>query len=215
MNAMRIISEPDNDEPHLNAVEVDKPRAFSSNVHRKQEVGKRASHIPASQKCLSAIVEFCGVKARAMFDSGSTTDCVSPDLVRLSDAPTFLLQDPVTLQLGCVGSRSKINYGSKAAIEIGGVKAEHYFDVVNLDKYDMIVGVPFLRRFGIVINFETNQILMKGKPLPLFLTGEGVSATEDHKKKSIRERFARTSKTKDKPKSEPKALKILKTVRDK
>jgi Retroviral aspartyl protease len=184
VRAMRVVEDgTESDDSELEELYVqrfekakEKPilsREYQSNVHRKSVTGTRAKHLPATQRCLSTLVTFNGMKARALLDSGSTTDCVSPDLVRLADAETILLDEPVTLQLGCVGSRSKINYGAKCEIEIGGEKGDYYFDVVNLDKYDMIVGTPFLRRFGISLDFSENKIIMRGKDLPLFPKGEG------------------------------------------
>ncbi|KAI0748824.1 hypothetical protein BC629DRAFT_1261377, partial [Irpex lacteus] len=38
-----------------------------------------------------------------------------------------------------------------------------YFDVVNLDHYDMVIGVPFMRRHAVVIDFGSNDLRVEGR----------------------------------------------------
>jgi hypothetical protein len=68
------------------------------------------------------------------------------------------LVKPVTLQLGCSCSRSKINFTMKSLI---GVNA--YLDIANLDKYDTILGTPFLRKHRISLDFKNSEIVACGK----------------------------------------------------
>ena len=51
----------------------------------------------------------------------------------------------VALQLGCMGSHSKITHGVHAPVCIGNVTCNTYFDVANIDQYNRILGLPFLR----------------------------------------------------------------------
>ena len=44
-----------------------------------------------------------------------------------------------------------INYGTHATIKIGCKVVEVYFDIANVEHYDMIQGTPFLRKIGIVL----------------------------------------------------------------
>ena len=46
---------------------------------------------------------------------------------------TFKLEEQVILQLGCVGSRLKISYGTHIPVNIDQFKDEVYFDLVNID----------------------------------------------------------------------------------
>ncbi|KAL1938571.1 hypothetical protein VTO73DRAFT_11594 [Trametes versicolor] len=103
---------------------------------------------------LSALIKINGMEAYALFDSGSTTDSLSPEFAYVAKAPKIVLDDQVTLQLGCAGSRSKISYGSRVPVEICGVQQNHYFDIVNLDRYDCIIGTPFLNAHGAVLDFK-------------------------------------------------------------
>ena len=48
-----------------------------------------------------------------------------------------------------------INYGTHATIKIGRKVVEEYFDIANVDHYDVILGTPFLRKMGIVLDFRS------------------------------------------------------------
>ena len=82
---------------------------------------------------------------------------ISPDYVRATGIPTFKLESPVGLQLACVGSKSTINYGARSSIVFGNRHVEEYFDVANIDYYDVILGTPFLRRLGITLDFTGHR----------------------------------------------------------
>ena len=50
-----------------------------------------------------------------------------------------------------------INYGTQATIKIGHKVVEEYFDIANVEYYDAILGTPFLRKTGIVLDFREAQ----------------------------------------------------------
>ena len=156
----------------------DAPRVYRSSMRRPMGTIRRPQRVDGEQLCLAAYVKINGVKAYTLFDSGSTTDSISPDFTRVAQIPVKTLEDPVTLQLGCVGSRSKINYGTEVDLEFASVTNSTYLDVANLDKYDSILGTPFLRRHGISLDFESQEIVIRGKlRIPALSEGEGTAAT--------------------------------------
>ncbi|KAI0027997.1 hypothetical protein K488DRAFT_59835, partial [Vararia minispora EC-137] len=110
--------------------------------------------------------------AYALIDTGSTTTTISPAVVDLAKAERIQLKNPATLQLGCVGSRSKINFGTYPRVSIGPLMDEKiYADVVNIDRYDMIIGTPFLHQYGCVIDFENHTFSIRGQAVPLLVGG--------------------------------------------
>ena len=139
---------------------------YSSNVRRNTPFGtaqpKRSRKLQAT---LSAEIEINGVKALTLFDTGSTTDSVTPEFAFATKANTFKLDEQVILQLGCVGSRSKISYGTRVPIGIGHIKDEVYFDLVNIDRYDCIIGTPFMNEHGVCLDFGTRTIRMNGQEI--------------------------------------------------
>src|SRR6202000_903637 len=63
-------------------------------------------------------------------------------------------------------------------LEFASVTNSTYLDVANLDKYDSILGTPFLRRHGISLDFESQEIVIRGKlRIPTLSDGEGTAAT--------------------------------------
>ena len=117
-----------------------------------------------------------GLTAVVMFDSGSTADAVSPDFARVANMKIFALEEPVPLLLGCKGSRSKIVYGTQGHAQFPGIDNEHYFDVINIDRYDAIIGIGFMRTFGIKLDPETDTIIVRGVSVPALLEGEEAKA---------------------------------------
>ncbi|KAF8511771.1 hypothetical protein JB92DRAFT_2932146 [Gautieria morchelliformis] len=75
---------------------------------------------------------------------------------------TFSLEQPIALQLACIGSCSTINYGTNRTIKFGRETYDEYFNVANVEYYDAILGTPFLRRFGITLDFSSPGTTHKG-----------------------------------------------------
>ena len=69
---------------------------------------------------------------------------VSPNFACATGMKLTKLEQPISLQLVCVGSKSTINYGTKATIVFGNTSVEEYLNVANINYYDIILGTPFL-----------------------------------------------------------------------
>ena len=80
---------------------------------------------------------------------------------------TFALEQPIALQLACIGSQSMINYGTYAIIKIGHKVVEEYFKVANVEHYDAILGTPFLRKMGIILDFRSPGTIWMGNEVIL------------------------------------------------
>ena len=83
---------------------------------------------------------------------------------------TFALEKPIALQLACISSRSMINYRTHATIKIGHKVVKEYFNIMNIEHYDAILGTPFLKKMGIVLDFRSpgmaqigNKVIPTGK----------------------------------------------------
>ena len=77
----------------------------------------------------------------------------------------FRLDQPVSLQLACVGSKSMINYSACAVIKFGNTTVEETFNITNIDYYDVILGTPFLRCLGVVLDFNGSGHIRMGTAL--------------------------------------------------
>ena len=110
---------------------------------------------PSDNRTLAGYWEINGVKAHCLLDSRSEGVLLSLEFTRAMGIKTFALEKPIALQLACIGSQSMINYGTHATIKIGPKIVEEYFDIANMEHYDAILGTPFLRKMGIVLDFRS------------------------------------------------------------
>ena len=62
-----------------------------------------------------------------------------------------------------LNSKSVINYGANTTIKYNGKESKEYFDIINIDYYDTILGITFLRKHEVVINFINNCLIIKDK----------------------------------------------------
>ena len=63
-----------------------------------------------------------------------------------------------------------INYRTHATIKIGHKVVKEYFNIANVEKYDMILGTPFLRKMRIILDYRSpgmvqigNKVIPTGK----------------------------------------------------
>ncbi|KAJ7017752.1 hypothetical protein C8F04DRAFT_1278807 [Mycena alexandri] len=115
---------------------------------------------------LTSYITINGHQAFTLFDTGCTTDSCSPDFARVANIKVHEIEEPVGLQLGTAGSRSKINFGAEVKMEYATLNSDEYLDVVNLDRYDAVVGTKYMRKHGISCDLWKNTIRIKGVPAP-------------------------------------------------
>ena len=88
---------------------------------------------------------------------------ISPNFIRAVKIEPFLLDKPIGIQLAVTGSKSVINYGVNMTIKYEGRESKEYFDVINIDYYDAILGMEFLRKHEVIINFVNDCLILKAK----------------------------------------------------
>ena len=66
------------------------------------------------------------------------------------------------------------NFGANTTMSVGALKNESvYLDIVNLDRYDVVIGTPFMHDYGVVLDFEKGAIRINGAWVPALKGGEG------------------------------------------
>ena len=88
---------------------------------------------------------------------------LSPNFIRAAKIEPFPLDKPIGIQLAVTGSKSVINYGANATIKYKGKESKEYFDIINIDYYDAILGMEFLRKHTVIIDFMNNCQRLKDK----------------------------------------------------
>ena len=125
---------------------------------RSRPLRKRNDNQP-----ISVFWETGGTKAHCLIDSGCEGIMISPNFIRVAKIEPFPLDKPIGIQLAVTGSKSVINYGANATIKYEGRESKEYFDIINIDYYDAILGMPFLRKHKVIIDFINNCLRMKDK----------------------------------------------------
>jgi hypothetical protein len=119
---------------------------------------------PRLQRTINILLDIGGVRADVLIDCGSTTDMMTPQFARIAQTESVELEVQMGLRLAVKGSQSKLNYGTWADVTFGHIKTSNYFDLVNLDRHDVVLGTPFLWTHRIHIGFEgTGVLLQDGK----------------------------------------------------
>ena len=94
---------------------------------------------------------------------------VSPNFIRVVKIEPFLLDKPIGIQLAVTGSKSIINYSVNATIKYNEKELEEYFDIVNIDYYDAILGTPFLRKHEVYYSRNTASNTIPSNPCHMAL----------------------------------------------
>ena len=112
---------------------------------------------------ISIFWEIGRTKAHCLIDSGCEGKLLSPNFIRAAKIEPFLLDKPIGIQLAVTGSKSVINYGANATIKYEGRELKEYFNIINIDFYDAILGTAFLRKHKVIIDFRNNCLWIKDK----------------------------------------------------
>jgi len=111
--------------------------------------------IPQGMKeCLAMLIDVAGHQAWTLWDSGSATTGITPSFIDVAKIKVFPLSNPHILQIGTVGSRAAVNFGTYVHISTHGLSCEEYVDVANFDHYNMIIGMPFMHARKVVLDFK-------------------------------------------------------------
>ncbi len=70
--------------------------------------------------------------------------------------------------MGTKGSWSCIYYGTNVDLNMLGLTTSHYFDIINIEKYDAILGAPWLNTFGALLDFRKHEVHVNGGRLTMF-----------------------------------------------
>src|SRR5260221_9632773 len=95
-------------------------------------------------------------------------DALSPDFVCVCQVPLMELPNPLVLQMGTKGSWSCIYYGTNINLKILGCSTSHYFNIVNVEKYDAILGAPWLNTTGTLLDFDKHIVHVKEGTISMF-----------------------------------------------
>jgi hypothetical protein len=128
-------------------------------------------------KPIVVVVHINGHPARALLDTGSLADFMSSNLAEQLNIERVALTKPLTVKLAVQGSRSKVNFGTKVRLEYQGINCDQYFDIANLQNYDLILGTPFLFQHKVMLGFNDTRVIIGSGP-PQLIRGPQVQILE-------------------------------------
>ena len=109
-------------------------------------------------RCLTAVLKINGTDAFVCWDSGSELDAISPDFVRTAGIKAVAKESPIKVRLATKGSTSTTSYEVDVNIDLGTTTIYHPLEVLNLDRWDVILGGYFCRRYNVGLDYESNTI---------------------------------------------------------
>ena len=84
------------------------------------------------------------------------------------------LEKPLPIQLAVQGSRTRANYGTKVNMQYQGISCHRYYDIIDLDGYDLILGTPFMYQHKVSVGLNDPRVIV-GSPEPLPMLRENVA----------------------------------------
>ena len=176
ISVMDVVSEPEGGdcvcvwEVRERAVALQREDPLQATIRSKIDRPRRPK---AFGSCIATYVVINGTETFTLFDSGSSVDAISPNFAQASNTRVHTLDKPVPLQLGTIGNRASVDYGTWVPVELGDKKEDRYYlDVTDIDGYDAILGVPLMRKFGVRLDFDSNSLTVGGTMVEALLLGE-------------------------------------------
>ncbi|KAG6878158.1 hypothetical protein C0992_008535 [Termitomyces sp. T32_za158] len=121
---------------------------------------QRPQYTPQEKECLVTYIEVNGQPAWTLWDSGSTTMGITPQFAHVNAICIHELMEPLMLQLGTVGSHAVVQFGVEVRIKTSGQSMKEYVDIANFDCYDMFIGMLFMHRNKVTLDFVNNQVIV-------------------------------------------------------
>ena len=111
---------------------------------------------------------------------------MSTTLAEQLDVPQIKLTKLLTVQLATQGSHSKVNFGTKVQFAYEDISVQCYFDIMNVQNYNIILGTPFLFQHKIMVGLNGSHVIVGSKE-PLPIKGDQVQVLESDTAESLEE----------------------------
>src|SRR3982074_2459082 len=141
-----------------------KPVAKPVNIPVKHVQKKKKTHTTNQDPnglALAVRLNANGKRARALIDTATIgTNLVSDNFCYQNRIQSVQLKEPKDLNLAVKGSRSKINRQTTLTLELAEQKEKCNFHIQELNSWDIILGMPFLRKHLAIINLGNRTVFL-------------------------------------------------------
>ena len=128
-------------------------------------------------------VKLNGVPCYVLVDTGCNTNSFGPLTARIVKVDHIDLKNQVQLQLGTKGSRTKINHSTQVNVKVGPINELVYFDIVDIDRYNAILGMPFLTKHKVKLDLGTRTLFIDGVNIPVYTAIEEAEIRKDREQR--------------------------------
>jgi Retroviral aspartyl protease len=148
-------------------------KAAIDNASAKQIQRNSAATKDFTRVVPNLIVVFIKINGQApcaLIDSGSLADFISTTLADQLKLKKQSLAKGLTVKVAVSGWRSKVNFGSDVEFHYQERRTKRHFDIMNVDRYDVIPGTPFLHQHKVSRGFNPPHV-KSGSNEPSLLKG--------------------------------------------
>jgi len=85
-----------------------------------------------------------------------------------------ILTKPLPVQLAITGLHTKVNCSTTVTLRYQSINEPHWFDIMNHDGYDLILGTPFMFQHQVLLGFNLTSVVIKS-PTTLPLKGDQIT----------------------------------------
>ncbi|KAG6895582.1 hypothetical protein C0992_000528, partial [Termitomyces sp. T32_za158] len=121
-----------------------------------------AHYTPQEKECLVTYVEVNEHPAWTLWDSRGTTMGIMPQFAHVNAIHVHELTEPFMLQLGTVGSCAVVQFGVEVKVKVLGQPMKEYVDIANFNRYNIIIGMLFMHKNKVKLDFVNNQVVING-----------------------------------------------------
>jgi hypothetical protein len=163
-------------------IKANSTKEWASNSNVKPIHPGQSGKTPVQRQGLTALVKVNGIEAYTCWDSGSELDAISPDFTRATGVEPTAKQAALRIRLGTKGSSATTSYEVSPTLDFGNTKFTHDLDVVNLDRWDLLLGSPFCNKHGVVLNYDDRTIRFGSTVIRALSREEEAAARNDDRK---------------------------------
>jgi hypothetical protein len=97
------------------------------------------------------------MKVYCLLNSGCEGTMMSLSFTRATKLYVVSLEQLINLQLAIVGSYSIVNYGTSGQLKFEAFISDEYFDIININYYNIVLDTPFLKKWEISLDFSSQS----------------------------------------------------------
>ena len=166
-------------------IQANSTKEWASNSNVKPVHPGQGGKTHVQRQGLTALVKVNGIEAYTCWDSGSELDAISPDFTRATGVEPAAKKSALRIRLGTKGSSATTSYEVSPTLDFGNTKFTHDLDVVNLDRWDLLLGSPFCNKHGVVLNYNDRTIRFGDTVINALSREEEATARRDERQKRL------------------------------